>query len=130
RRSGPSRCRRSAARSSRQGARKSWPTDFVACSPNDFRGSPGKPLLIGLGPLRKYLLLHQHVPAPPDETTGQPMGLELAGTLTSVGGVRLATPEGKAWLQDRRERQYGLSRPDETTGLLPVEGSLEIEIYA
>src|SRR5262245_6995671 len=83
---------------------------------------------ISFGALRKYLILHARVPAPPDETTGQPMGLELYGELTSVGGVRLATPEGQAWREERNERQYSRSGSEGTGALLPVEGSLEIEI--
>jgi hypothetical protein len=91
-------------------------------------GNSWEPPMIVLGALRKYFILHASVPAPPDETTGQPMGLELYGELTSVGGVRLATPEGQAWREDRWERQYGQSRPEETGTLLRVEGPLEIEI--
>jgi hypothetical protein len=91
-------------------------------------GIAWSPPEIGLGALRKYFILHARVPAPPDETTRQPMGLEMYGELTSVGGVRIATPEGKAWQEDRWKQQCGQSRPEETERLLRVEGPLEIEI--
>lgn len=40
-----------------------------------------------LGPVWKYLILHDHCPAPPDTATGQPMHLEVAGRVVRIGGL-------------------------------------------
>ena len=91
-------------------------------------GIAWRPCPISIGALRKYLFVHLHVPAPPDETTGEPMGLEVCGDLISVSGIRIRTAEGEAWHRERREREDRQSRTQGTPGLLPVEGRLEIEI--
>jgi hypothetical protein len=42
-----------------------------------------------LGPLWKYLILHDDFPAPPDTATGQPMHLEVAGEIVRIGGLEI-----------------------------------------
>jgi hypothetical protein len=52
-----------------------------------------------LGPLWKYLILHDHVLGPPDATTGQPMGLEFWGQVLRIGqfSVAWADPMSDWW---------------------------------
>jgi hypothetical protein len=50
------------------------------------------------GPIRKYGLLHTSLDAPIDERRGEPMWLELAGDVVTVGGVPV---DGRAWMDVR-----------------------------
>lgn len=78
------------------------------------------------GPLRKYLLMHNSIPAPRDEWTQQPMALELVGRLVEVEGLALDSKMGQRWMRHREEL---LSVPGRKGGLpaLPV-GEMIIEI--
>jgi hypothetical protein len=53
-------------------------------------------------PLRKYGIIHTSIAAPPDETTGQPMALELLAEVVRVG--RDATGPGARWIDGWRSR--------------------------
>jgi hypothetical protein len=68
------------------------------------------------GPLRKYGLLHTSVAAPPDDTTGQPMALEVFARPAKIGAA--------SWGQLRRER-YQDAYPD-----VPVDEPIELQMRA
>jgi hypothetical protein len=68
------------------------------------------------GPLRKYGLLHTSVAAPPDETTGQPMALEVFARPTRTSAA--------SWAQLRRER-YQDAYPH-----IPVDEPIEVQMRA
>ena len=53
-----------------------------------------------LGPILKYGLIHEVVEAPADETTGEPMVLEVVGRLTQVNGQ----PVGVSWYREFRPK--------------------------
>jgi hypothetical protein len=55
-------------------------------------------------PLPRFLFFNTAVAAPIDETTGQPMALELFGRVEAVGGVRLDAAAGRAWLRQYQAR--------------------------
>jgi hypothetical protein len=60
----------------------------TACGPFD-RVRPGR--------VKKYGIIHEVVPAPPDEATGEDMVLELFGRLESLSGE----PVGRDWYRRR-----------------------------
>ena len=46
-----------------------------------------------LGRLRKYLFLHENIPAPLDQATSQPMSLEIFGRVIRFGNADLTNPQ-------------------------------------
>jgi hypothetical protein len=60
---------------------------LLACLNGQFAEIDWQPDRDLIGPLRKYGLLHASLLAPPDGTTGQPMSLEICGSLFSAGDL-------------------------------------------
>ena len=75
---------------------------------------------ISLGPLRKYGMLHTSVAAPVDETTGQPMALEIYGDVILLDG---RSTSGQWWTV----RGLGIAEFF-TTLDRPLAGTLDIRI--
>lgn len=74
------------------------------------------------GPLKKYGLLHATIPAPPDETNGQPMELELFAEISQLAGREIKP--GAAW-HDRWRSNHG-----DAYDLAPLNESLEFRVEA
>jgi len=79
---------------------------------------------VTLGPFRKYFLMHAIFPAPKDESTGQPMALEIYGDLISMDGMALNSEAGRAW------RTQQIMHRMENYLDTEVTGSMVIEIHA
>lgn len=75
------------------------------------------------GPLRKCGLVHTSVDAPADETTGQPMALELYGELVELDGRPIGPGVG-AWFDAWRGRQ------GEDYDLVEVAEAFTVELRA
>src|SRR5262249_6049335 len=76
------------------------------------------------GPLRKYLILHTSVPAPPDEATGQPMALEVYGRLVASDEIDPNSPEGRRVIEEPwAPRGAGPSHEERYP---PLEGELAL----
>jgi hypothetical protein len=69
------------------------------------------------GPLRKYGILHTSIAAPPDETTSQPMMVELSGSVIQLAQHDLDDENGTTWIDLRLwgkssdERDVPISEP-------------------
>lgn len=60
-----------------------------------------EPFELGRGAFQKYYIVHFDIPAPPDELTQQPMGLEIYAKLATVDGNPLDSEAGRAWMDER-----------------------------
>jgi hypothetical protein len=81
-------------------------------------------------PLPRFLFFNVAVAAPIDETTGQPMALELFGRVEAAFGARLDTAAGQAWLRQyqawRDERRDGDPAPDMNQALALLDTPLQV----
>jgi len=72
--------------------------------------------------LAKVFLIHEVLPAPPDEATGEPMFLEVCATLQSVDGEPLDSPTGQAWA-DRQRIAFREGMSSQPPRIAPWAGS-------
>jgi hypothetical protein len=78
------------------------------------------------GPLLKYLVLHDSIPAPMDVSTGQPMAIEFYGDVRSIEGVPLDSDEGRQWLAAHRQLYRSLQ--DSPVARMKILDAVRIEV--